>query len=251
MKNFLWYALPIIFLAVLWEIVSRSELISTVLFPPPSKVILALYFMIKNGTLISDINASLWRVLVGLSLGSLIGVITGLLTGRIKTFSRLFSPIILLFRSFPPVAILPFVIIWLGIDDIAKIFSIAFAVFFPVWANSHIGAQQIPRIFLWSAQLLTKSILKKFYKVIIPAAMPFIIAGIRIGIAVSFIMLFVSEISGASSGLGYRISVSNLAYRVDEMMASLFILGILGMTTDQLFVVITKKIFPWTKNISL
>lgn len=247
MKRFLWFILPIALTLVLWEIISRSGFVSSALFPPPSKVAVALWGMIVAGTLLSDLRDSLWRLFAGLFVGSVVGVVFGLLTGRVKSFATALSPIIQILRPLPPVAIIPLVIVWFGIDDSAKVFSIAFAVFFPVWINTHIGARQIPQAFLWGAKLLTNSLAKIFCKVVFPAALPFTIAGIRTGIAVAFIMVFVSELSGASSGLGYRISVTHLAYRIDEMIAALAVLGALGAIADQLFVFGTRKLFPWIK----
>src|SRR3989338_5242121 len=247
MKRFLWFILPIVALIALWEFVSRSGFVNPALFPPPSQVAVALWEMITSGTLFSDLRDSLWRLLAGLFFGSAIGVLFGLLTGRIKSFAIALSPIIQILRPLPPVAIIPLVIVWFGIDDGAKIFSIAFAVFFPVWINTHIGAQQIPQAFLWGAKLLTNSLAKIFREVVFPAALPFTIAGIRTGIAVAFIMVFVAELAGASSGLGYRISITHLVYRIDEMIAALIMLGALGAIADQLFVFGTRKLFPWIK----
>ncbi|MFA5000843.1 MAG: ABC transporter permease subunit [Candidatus Paceibacterota bacterium] len=206
--------------------------------------------MTTSGILLEDIVSSLGRVMAGLISGSLLGIVVGLLTGRIKIFSHLFSPLIQVLRSFPPVAIIPLIIIWFGLGDGAKIFSIAFGVFFPVWLNTHIGATRIPKAFLWSAKILTSSKIKLIQKVILPATLPYIIAGIRIGIASAFIMVFVSELTGASNGLGYRISISHLSYRIDEMIASLFVLGGLGAMTDWAFASLKNKIFPWL-NFSL
>jgi len=228
-----------------WEIISRAEFVSLALFPPPSKVAIALWEMIITGVLFSDLYASLWRLAIGLFLGSVSGIFFGLATGRIKSFASIFTPIIQILRPLPPVAIIPLVIVWFGIDDGAKIFSIAFAVFFPVWINTHIGAEQVPQIFLQSTKLLTKSKNKIFFKVIFPASLPFSIAGIRIGIAIGFIMVFVSELAGASSGLGYRISIAHLSYRIDEMIAVLAVLGALGAITDQLFVFGINRLYPW------
>ncbi len=245
MKKFLWFILPIIVVSVLWEFISRSGFVNVALFPPPSKVVVALWGMIVSGTLITDLVDSLWRLIVGLALGSAIGVILGLITGRSKAFARVLNPIIQVLRPLPPVAIIPLIIVWFGIDDGAKIFSIAFAVFFPVWIGAYLGAQQIPQTFLWSARLFTISKFKMFREVIFPASLPFIVSGIRIAIAIGFVMVFVSELSGASSGLGYRISISSLSYRIDEMIAALIVLGALGALTDQLFVFTTHKFFPW------
>ncbi len=247
MKKLLWFALPIAFLIVIWEVVSRSGFVSFNFFPPPSKVVVALWGMVTSGTLFLDLRDSSWRLIVGLFLGSVVGVITGLITGRNKLFEKVLCPVIQILRPLPPVAIIPLIIVWFGIDDGAKIFSIAFAVFFPVWLNAHIGSGLMAKEFLWSARLLTKSPLQIFYKVIFPSTLPFIIAGIRTGAAVAFIMVFVSELSGASSGLGYRISITSLAYRIDQMIAALIVLGVFGAITDQLLVYGTNKIFPWVK----
>ncbi len=247
MKKILCFILPIFSTLILWEIISHSDFVNIALFPPPSKVLSALWTTIKTGVLFLDIRDSLWRLLLGLFFGSSVGILLGLLTGRIKSVATALTPIIQIFRPLPPVAIIPLVIIWFGIDNGAKIFSIAFAVFFPVWINTHIGSQQIPQIFLWNAKILTNSPFKLITKVIFPAALPFVIAGLRNGIAIAFIMVFVSELAGASSGLGYRISIAHLAYRIDEMMAALVALGALGAITDQLFVHLTKKLFPWLK----
>ncbi|MFA5954391.1 MAG: ABC transporter permease [Patescibacteria group bacterium] len=245
MKKTLWFILPIIAVGLAWEVVSRSGIVNPSLFPPVSKVFLALWEMVNSGIIITDVGNSLWRLLLGLFFGSVIGIVLGLITGRVKKVSSLLVPIIQALRPLPPVAIIPLVIVWLGIDNTAKIFSIAFAVFFPVWINTYIGAQQIPQTFLWSAKLLTTSTLKVFYRVIFPATLPFAIAGIRSAIAVSYIMVFVSELAGASSGLGYRIAIAQSSYRIDEMIAALIVLGILGALTDYLFVLSTKKMFPY------
>ncbi|MCH7883454.1 ABC transporter permease [Patescibacteria group bacterium] len=247
MKRFLWFIFPIIFAITLWEVISQSGFLNSALFPSPYKVASALWSMIITGTIFSDIRDSLWRLFAGLFLGSLMGIFLGLLTGRVKFFASVFSPLIQLLRPLPAVAIIPLVIVWFGIDDGAKIFSISFAVFFPVWINAHVGAQQIPRAFLWSAKLLTRSTIKTFRNVIFPATLPFIIVGVRTGIAIGFVMVFVSELAGASSGLGYRISITHLAYRIDAMIAALIVLGALGATVDQLFVFFTNRFFTWLK----
>lgn len=247
MKRLLLFILPIALALTLWEIISRSGFISLALFPPPSKVAVAFWEMVTSGILFSDLRDSLWRLLAGLILGSIIGVLMGLLTGRAKSFATALSPIIQILRPLPAVAIIPLIILWFGIDNGAKIFSIAFAVFFPVWINTHIGARQIPQAFLWGAKLLTTSSTKILREIVFPAALPFVVAGIRTGIAIGFIMVFVSELTGASSGLGYRISIMYSTYRIDEMIAALIVLGALGAITDQLFLLGTRRLFPWIK----
>jgi len=241
----LWIFVPLIVVLVIWEIMSDVRVVNPALFPPPSDVARVLGSSTTRSTLLSDLSSSLWRMLAGLGIGSALGIAVGLLTGRISTFEKALAPIIHALRPLPPVALIPIFIVWFGIGDMAKVIAIAFAVFFPVWINTHIGAERISHVFLWSARLLTRSKGKLFRSIVFPAALPFIVAGMRTGIAFAFIMVFVSELAGASSGIGYRISVSHLAYRIDEMMAALVVLGALGALTDQVFVRGTRKMFPW------
>ena len=246
-KKYFWKLLPIIVVILIWEGVCYFRIVNNALFPPPWKVAIALWQMLVDGSLISDTIASLWRVILGLSIGSIVGIGVGIATGRSDKIAKIISPIIHILRPLPPVAIIPLIIIWFGIGDIAKIFSISFAVFFPVWISAHIGSERIPLTYLWSARFLTVSKLKLFFKLILPASLPFIVSGIRTGIAMAFIMVFVSELAGASIGLGYRISISQLVYRIDEMMAALIVLALLCAIVDQLFIYIINKFLPWLK----
>ena len=172
---------------------------------------------------------------------------TGLLTGRIAWINKALAPLIQLFRPLPPVALVPLVIVWFGIGETSKILSIAYAVFFPVWINTHIGAQEVAQTFLWSAKSLKVSGIRILWKVIFPGALPFIAAGLRTGAAMAFIMVFVSEQTGASEGVGYRIWNSNLDYRIDLMIAALFVLGLIGALADFLLAKSMTGIFPWLK----
>ena len=244
-KKFFNFFLPILIFLIIWEIVSRSEIVNPHLFPPPTSVWSAFLEWARSGELIRDVKASYWRMILGFLIGGIFGTFLGLLTGRVKLFNNSLNPLLQLFRPLPPVAIIPLIIVWLGIGNTAKIFSISFAVFFPVWINAHLGASSISKIYLWSAKILCKSKLKIGIKVLIPATLPSIIAGLRTSIAIAFIMVYVAEIAGASAGIGYQISVTHLAYRIDKMVAALFILAGLGALTDFLFATLIRYIFPW------
>jgi|SRR3989344_655726 len=247
LKKF-YFILPIMAFIVLWQLASVSNFVNKSLFPPPTQVFSAFIELLDSGELFLHIKTSIWRVIAGLLIGSFIGIAAGLLTGRIKIIDKSLSSLFHVFRSFPPVAIIPLVIAWFGIGETAKLFSIGFAAFFPVWINSHIGASAIPVYYLRAASTLTKSGYAKWFKVILPASLPFIVAGMRTGIAIAFIMVFVSELAGSSSGIGYLISVSHLAYRIDKMIVGLLILGFFGAITDYIFVRLVRRGFPWTEK---
>lgn len=240
-------SLPVIAFLLVWELVSRSGVVNVALFPPPTRVLSALIEMARSGEMLRDMRASYLRLVVGLCGGTVVGVSLGLLTGRVRSISEALTPLIQVFRPLPPVAIIPLVIVWFGIGEIAKFFSIGFAVFFPVWLNTHLGAQQVPQRLLWSASTLTSSRSKIFWRVIFPAALPFTVAGLRVGISIAFVMVFVAELAGASEGIGYQISTANLAYRIDRMIAALAVLGASGAIADYLFTKGFLRICPWLK----
>jgi len=227
-----------------WEVVSRSGLIDQALFPPPSLVVSA-FFELLGGGFLGDILVSLSRVIAGLTIGVMAGSSLGLITGRNPRIDESLSPMMNVMRAFPPVALIPLIITWFGIGEGAKVFSIALAVLFPVWVNVHIGAKGVPVRYIHVAKTLTYSDSRILSRVVIPASAPFIVAGARIGIAVSFIMVYVAEIAGASHGIGYQIAVSHLDYAMDKMIAALLSLGFLAAITDFLFIRFTHRVFPW------
>jgi len=233
---------------LLWELVGRTEFIHRSLFPPATAVLTALLELALEGDLLRDLSTSLFRACTGFLVGGAFGVCIGIATGRIDYVDSFLSPVINVFRPLPPVAIIPLVIVWFGIGESSKLFSIAFAVFFPVWVNTHLGARAIPKVYFWVAKSLRLKPLAVIAKVVFPATLPFIFAGLRIGVAVSFIMVFVAELAGASAGLGYQISVSHLAYRVDRMIAALMTLGFLGATVDFIVAKSFIAIFPWLQK---
>ena len=160
----------LVFLALImaWEGVSRAEFVNPRLFPPPSRVVVALTEWAQTGELFRDVGTSLWRVLLGFIIGGTIGTVTGTLTGCFSLFRRYLSPVIQVLRPLPPVAIIPLVIVWLGIGDTAKLFSISFGVFFPVWINTHVGASAVPLPYLRSARLLSRSRVRIAFRVVLP-----------------------------------------------------------------------------------
>lgn len=246
-KRIIYSAGSITGLILLWQAVSYYGAVNSSLIPPPTKVFTAVVEWARSGELLRDFSDSIWRGLVGLLIGSFIGILLGLLTGRNRTMNLIFSPILNVFKAFPPVAMLPIFITLFGIGDFSKIFSISFATIFPLWVNTHVGSSSVPIEFIRSAKLLSKSQSKLFLRIIIPASMNSIIAGCRISIAISFIMLYVSELAGSSSGLGYQISSSQLSYRMDKMFGALIVLGLTAAVIEYIFGRAVKYFFPWVQ----
>jgi ABC-type nitrate/sulfonate/bicarbonate transport system permease component len=246
-RKWFYSLLSIISIVAIWQVLCVTNAIDVNLIPSPIRVWYAIIEWAKSGELLRDFSDSIWRGLLGLFIGASVGIFLGLLTGRSHLLNLILTPVLNVFKAFPPVAMLPVFITFLGIGDFSKVFAISFASLFPLWVNTHLGASSIPIEFTRSASLLSRSKTRIFFRVIIPASMNSIIAGFRIGIAISFIMLYVSELAGASSGLGYQISSSHLAYRMDKMLGALIVLGLTASFIDALLNRLLKKIFPWVQ----
>lgn len=239
--------MPVALLLLTWEGIAHLGWKDPAIFPPPSRCAMALVEWITTGEIWTDAGSSYWRLLVGLVAGACVAIPLGLLTGRSKRIAETITPLIQMFRPIPPVSIIPLMIVWFGIGEFAKIVAIAFAVFFPIWLNTHLGAQQISPNLLWSASTLTRSRITIFRRVIFPASLPFIVVGMRTGIGVAFVMVFVAELAGASNGVGYHIATAQLSYRIDRMIAGLAFLGGSGALADFLFAKGTLKRYPWMR----
>ncbi|MEJ0072343.1 MAG: ABC transporter permease [Pseudomonadota bacterium] len=234
-----------LFLA-LWEAIPRLvPNLNILMFPPPSMVVETALPMILSGELAENIGISLVRAGVGFLLAAIFGIAAGLLTARIRLLNELSEPVLHGFRSVPVIALVPISVLWFGIGESAKIALVAIGGFFPIWINSFIGVRDVHPTYLRSAACLGATTHRTMLFVILPAALPFILAGLRQAIAVSFIVLVAAELSGATSGVAYMMSRGHQLFRVDIMFIGLFTLAALGFTADRLFVMTARRLFPW------
>jgi ABC-type nitrate/sulfonate/bicarbonate transport system permease component len=229
----------------LWELISRVLGDRAVLFPPPETCAIALVRWILHDHFARDLGASYGRFLAGLGLGATLAILIGLITGRNRFASQALSPLLNSLRALPPIALLPLVTLLVGVSDGARISVIAFGTFFPVWVSTHTGATHVPDRLIWAAQTLTKSRRRILIEVILPSCMVHILSGIRVAIGVGFTLVFVGELLGATSGLGFKIGIWQLAYRTDSMLAALFVLGASAAFTDWLIRVVFARTMPW------
>jgi ABC-type nitrate/sulfonate/bicarbonate transport system permease component len=229
----------------LWEATARSGFVAETMFPSVTKVAYTAAQLFVSGELITHISVSLQRALFGFGIGSFVGVVLGVATARIASFRQLTEPIIQMFRAIPSIAFVPVAIFWFGLGETSKLFLIAWGVFFPVWVNTFLGVRDVNPLVVRAAESLGASGPRLLYHVVLPAAMPFVLAGLRISLSVGFVCLVAAEISGAVYGVGYLIQLSQMVYRIDQMFVGLIFLGLLGFLADRVFVVVVRKLFPW------
>ncbi|MFT0858866.1 ABC transporter permease [Ancylobacter sp. G4_0304] len=235
----------LIFLAV-WEVLPRIVPgVNTQMFPPPSGVIATLYGMLADGQLAAHAWSSLKRVAAGFVIGSSAGILVGLFTGRLALLQSMSDPVLHGLRSIPAIAFVPLAIVWFGLGETPKIALISWGTFFPVWISTFIGVRDVPKLYIQSALSLGAGPLNVMFRVVLPAALPFVFAGLRHATAVAFVIVVAAELVGASSGLGYLISFSHLVFRIDMMFVGLLALGVLGFLADAAFAALLQRLFPW------
>jgi NitT/TauT family transport system permease protein len=190
---------------------------------------LAWYF---SGELIIDSLGSMYRVLVGFAIGAGLALPMGLAMGASARVYAWFNPLFQLLRPIPPIAYIPLSILWFGLGNPPAVFLIALGAFFPVLMNTIAGVRQVDSIYLRAARNLGAGQRTMFLRVILPAAVPYILAGVRIGIGTAFIVVIVSEMIAVNNGLGFRILEAREYFWSDKIIAGMITIGLWGLAID-------------------
>ena len=201
--RWLGWLVPILLLAV-WEFAGHYGWLPRYLVRP-SAIAQSWLAMAADGELMTNTTASLFRQSTGFAIGAIGGVFVGLLAGVFRPVERFYEPLISLTYPVPKIAILPLIFAWFGLGDTSKIIVIAISIFFPVYISAYYGAKSINRIHVWTAQNAGAGRGEIFRHVVFPSALPDIFNGLRIGLALSFVLMVTTELVVSSSGLGYMI----------------------------------------------
>jgi NitT/TauT family transport system permease protein len=185
-----------------------------------------------SGELLADTGSSLYRVMAGFFVGTGLALPLGLLMGGFRSCHDLFNPLIQLLRPIPPIAYIPLAILWFGLGDPPAIFLIALGAFFPVLMSTVAGVSQVDDIYISAARNLGAGPVPLFRRVILPAAMPYILSGARIAMGTAFIVVIVAEMIAVNSGLGYRILEAREYFWSDKVIAGMLTIGLLGLAID-------------------
>jgi ABC-type nitrate/sulfonate/bicarbonate transport system permease component len=245
MKQSLLRYLPLLLLAITWEVVARLELVSTQALPPLSEVVAAGISMVKDGELVSNGASSLYRAGAGLALAILIGSTVGIAMAWWKPVNVLVAPIVEIFYPLPKSALIPVTVIWLGFGDGSKILLIFLGCMLPVTIGAFNGARSSEQVLVWSARSMGASRLRMLWDVVVPSAMPELLNGVRTALALSFILLVSSELIVAQKGFGYLIGFLGANGNYDGMYAVVLVVAFLGFAADRIYLQITKRTLAW------
>ena len=233
-------ALPVALIA-LWEVTAHTGSLPRYLVAP-SVIAESTLSMALSGELLTDAIDSLLRAYAGFLIGACLGIALGLLAGISRAVEGFFDPLVSLTYPVPKIALLPILMSWLGLGDASKIAVIALGVFYPTFINTYYGAKAVNRLHVWSALNMGASRLQVFAKVILPSAAPQVLTGLRIGLALAFIVMFAAEMVGAKSGLGNLVMVAEASLRFDLMYAAIIAIGVLGFASDRMLLALRRRL---------
>lgn len=228
----------------LWWVLSLSGFN----LPSPGAVVVRGAELIADGTLATDIVASLTRVLAGFALGTIVAIPVGFLMGWYGWARGLVEPWIQFFRTIPPLAIIPLAIVLLGIGEQPKILVIFLAAFFACVISTFQGVVNIDRTMINAARVLGTGDAGIFVRVVVPASVPFILVGMRVGLGAAWATLVAAELIAAQAGLGYRMQQAQLYYDLPTIFVGLITIGVLGLLMDRALLLTEKKLTGWQER---
>jgi ABC-type nitrate/sulfonate/bicarbonate transport system permease component len=233
-------AIPVA-VVVAWEVFGRLDLLPRYL-SVPTLILTGLWELAVSGELWPALEASLYRVTLGFAIGTTAGIVAGLGAGLVPGVRNFFDPLVSFLFSIPKIAFLPVFLLLFGLGHASKIGIIAFSVFFPVFIASRHAVLSINPILLWAARNMGTPPRTIFLRVMIPAAAPQLFAGIRIGLAHAFVVLFAAELIGSKAGLANLISYGEEWVRFDLMFAGILCFAVLGFVSDRILMAVRRRV---------
>ena len=240
----LWGVLLLAGLLVLWQ-VSASCCVSSTNWPPVTQIVKAIVAGLGNGELVQVFGSTLWRMATGLAIGAVLGVVLGIAMATFPVADAALRSLVELLRPIPMPAIVPPLILLLGIDHAMKVAAVAFACFFPVLLNTIGGVRTVDPIALDVARTLQVGRLRTLVQVVLPASLPAILAGLRTSLALALIVSVVAEMIAGSEGIGYYIMTMQYAMRSSDMYAAIFLLAALGYGLNAGLLAIERRLLHW------
>jgi NitT/TauT family transport system permease protein len=244
-KNPLLSAISIAALLLVWEVASRLHLVPPLFLPAPSRVAWRAWELTANGELPIHLAASLKRILVGYVLGAGVGVAVGIGTGFFGGARAVGQPLIHALYPIPKIAILPLLILWLGIGEPPKIFVIAIGAFFPVAINTHAGIAECDPALLRAGISFGANRWDLVRHVLLPAALPVIFAGLRLSAGLSLLLVVSAELISADSGIGFLILNAADLLHTEDLMVGLATLSLLGVLFNTGLGFLERHVIRW------
>jgi sulfonate transport system permease protein len=228
-----------------WEVAARVGWLSSRILPEPWAVAQAFWTLAASGELLVHLRTSLWRAFSGFAVGAGLGLLLGLLTGSVRRAETLLDTTLQMIRNIPALALIPLVILWFGIDEAAKLFLLAVGVFFPVYLNTFHGIRSADQSLVEMARSYGVTGWPLYRDVILPAALPSILVGVRFSLGLVWVLLIVAETISAQSGIGYMTMNAREFLQTDVVLVGILLYALLGKAADVLARALERHCLQW------
>ncbi|MGE8165470.1 ABC transporter permease subunit [Paraburkholderia sp. NPDC080076] len=245
--SWLSWIVPVLVL-VLWEAAARIGLIAPQVLPAPSSVAETALDLARNGDLFVHLGVSLLRAMAGFLIGGIIGLALGIMVGFSPLAQALFDRSIQMVRAVPFLAMLPLVIVWFGVGEVAKIFLVALAVLFPIYINTMLGIRQIDPKLMELAKVIGLNWTAIVRRIILPGAMPSILTGVRYALAHAWLALVIAETLATTKGIGFLAMDAREFLQTNVILLTMIIYAIIGVVADALVRVLETHFLSWHAN---
>lgn len=241
------WAIPVL-IFVLWEIAARVGWLTPQVLPAPSSVAVTAWNLARNGDLFVHLGVSLLRAMTGFLIGGAIGLALGVLVGFSRLAQALIDRSIQMVRAIPFLAMLPLVIVWFGVGEVAKIFLVALAVLFPIYINTMLGIRQIDPKLMEVAKVIGMKWPAVVRRIILPGAMPAILTGVRYALAHAWLALVIAETLATTKGIGFLAMDAREFLQTNVILLTMIIYAIIGVAADALVRSLETRYLSWHAN---
>lgn len=233
--------------ALVWEAAARSGAFSPLVVPSIARIGRELWWLVVRPESLADAWFSLQRAIVGFTLAAAVGVALGVLMGRSSIAAACLGPIFSGTYPIPKIALFPVFIYLFGIGSLSKVALIFLECLYPIVVTTHAGSRAVNRVLLWSAANMGASRARILWRVVVPAAAPFIFAGFRIALPIAMIVVIITEMISSADGLGYLAMYSLASFKTDRMLAVVVMIALIGVALDWLVTLLRDRLVFWEK----
>jgi sulfonate transport system permease protein len=235
-------------LVIVWEGLARAGWITPQVLPAPSKVVATAIKLAATGSLLTDLGVSLLRTAAGFGIGGGIGFVLGVLVGFSRVAEAAVDRSVQMIRAIPFLAVLPLVIVWLGVGEAEKIFLVALGVTFPIYINTTLGIRQVDPKLIELGRVQGLGRLELIQRIILPGALPSILTGARYALATAWLALVVAETIGAQAGIGFLAMDAREFLRTDVIVLTIVIYALIGVAADAIARLLERCLLAWHPN---
>ena len=253
-KRFAWrlctFLLPWVLIILLWSALPYTGLVKPALVPSPAVVGAKFVRLMTENSLWIDILVSTQRVLIGLACGIVVAVPVAFGLGWYPPARRIVDPLVNFFRSLPPIALIPLIIVYFGIDELAKVVTLFYAAFFASVIVMYEGIVQTNPVFIRVARTLGATDLQLFWRVIVPLSVPHVLTALRVALGVSWATLVAAELVAAQRGLGAVIQNASNYFQIDTIYVGIICIGAVAVLMDAAVRMIAKRVVSWQERMA-